>query len=185
MLDDKGIKPERMAGAFRFRHRDLKEKHAEHQVDSPAELVEVAENQLPQLVMPDAAVRDAETISVLCPTGCARHDCADDGIFRIYRKIFRTVGDLLSRNYCVAVLECAGGLSEGNSKDPQRLHLRHFDQNVEDLKTGLSVWSAVCPPTRPISGWHIQWAGKFHCAAHSIGLVCRSCAFCAHVWPAP
>ena len=70
------------------------------------------------------------------------------GYSEFIEKYFETIGDLLLRNYCVAILEWRGhGLSEGNSKDPQRLHLRHFDQNVEDLEDRFErLVRGFCPP---------------------------------------
>ena len=120
--------------------------------DSPAELVEVTENPLP--AVGDAGylfARDGKKLrnAVFMPPRAARGTIVlMTGYSEFIEKYFETIGDLLSRNYCVAVLEWRGhGLSEGNSKDPQRLHLRHFDQNVEDLEDRFErLVRGVCPP---------------------------------------
>ena len=120
--------------------------------DSPAELVEFAENPLP--AVGDAGylfARDGKKLrnAVFMPPRAARGTIVlMTGYSEFIEKYFETISDLVSRNYCVAVLEWRGhGLSEGNSKNPQRLHLRHFDQNVEDLEDRFErLVRGACPP---------------------------------------
>ncbi len=107
--------------------------------DAPAELVEFADNPMP---VTGAAgylrARDGKKLrnAVFMPRATPRATVVlMTGYSEFIEKYFETIGDLLARDFCVVVLEWRGhGLSEGNSKDPQRLHLRHFDQNVEDLE---------------------------------------------------
>ena len=120
--------------------------------DSPAELVEVAAN--PRPAFGEAGylyARDGKKLrnGIFMPRKSQRGTIVlMTGYSEFIEKYFETIGDLLARDYCVAVLEWRGhGLSEGNSIDPQRLHLSHFDQNVEDLEDRFDrLVRDVCPP---------------------------------------
>lgn len=120
--------------------------------DSPAELVAVADNPLPAVgEVGYLYARDGKKLrnGVFMPRKTPRGTIVlMTGYSEFIEKYFETIGDLLARDYCVAVLEWRGhGLSEGNSKDPQRLHLRHFDQNVEDLEDRFDrLVRGACPP---------------------------------------
>lgn len=120
--------------------------------DSQAEFVEMAGNPLPGIgEVGYLHARDGKKLrnAVFMPGQKPRATVVlMSGYSEFIEKYFETIGDLLARNYCVAVLEWRGhGLSDGNSKNPQRLHLTRFDQNVEDLEDRFErLVQASCPP---------------------------------------
>lgn len=120
--------------------------------DADAELVEIEGNPIPANAQAGyIRARDGKLLrnAVFAPDGQAKGTIVlMTGYSEFIEKYFETIGNLTARGYCVAALEWRGhGLSEGNSKEPTRLHLRNFDQNIEDLEDRFDrLVRAHCPP---------------------------------------
>lgn len=66
------------------------------------------------------------------------------GYSEFIEKYFETVSDFTKRGYVVVMPEWRGhGLSDGDSKEPTRLHLRDFDINLRDLE---DRWEKLVAP---------------------------------------
>ncbi len=66
------------------------------------------------------------------------------GYSEFIEKYFETVRDFTKRGYVVVMPEWRGhGLSEGDSVEPTRLHLRDFDTNLRDLE---DRWDRLVAP---------------------------------------
>ena len=119
--------------------------------DAPAEVYRIDENPMPphgQIGYLQA--RDGKLLrnGVFMPEGKPRGTIVlMTGYSEFLEKYFETIGDFTKMGFCVALLEWRGhGLSEGNSSDPERLHLDDFDQNVEDLEDRYDrLVRAYCP----------------------------------------
>jgi lysophospholipase len=119
--------------------------------DAPAEVFLIEENPMPangQIGYLQA--RDGKLLrnGVFMPEGEPRGTIVlMTGYSEFLEKYFETIGDFTKMGFCVALLEWRGhGLSQGNSSDPERLHLDDFDQNVEDLEDRYDrLVRAYCP----------------------------------------
>ena len=120
--------------------------------DAAAELVEIEGNPVPARGQAGyIRARDGKLLrnAVFSPDAPAKGTIVlMTGYSEFIEKYFETIADLTARGYCVAALEWRGhGLSEGNSKEPTRLHLSDFDQNIEDMEDRFDrLVRAHCPP---------------------------------------
>jgi lysophospholipase len=81
------------------------------------------------------------------------------GYSEYIEKYFETVSDLMALGYCVVLPEWRGhGLSEGDGKEPTRLHLTDFDINLRDLE---DRWERlVAPMPKPHLGLAHSMGGQ-------------------------
>ena len=120
--------------------------------DGDAELIEIDGNPIPAGAQAGyIRARDGKLLrnAIFSPDGQAKGTIVlMTGYSEFIEKYFETIADLTARGYCVAALEWRGhGLSQGNSKEPTRLHLRDFDQNIEDMEDRFDrLVRAACPP---------------------------------------
>ncbi|MGB0343448.1 MAG: alpha/beta fold hydrolase [Parvibaculales bacterium] len=120
--------------------------------DAAAELVEIKGNPVPARGQAGyIRARDGKLLrnAVFSPDAPAKGTIVlMTGYSEFIEKYFETIADLTARGYCVAALEWRGhGLSEGNSKEPTRLHLSDFDQNIEDMEDRFDrLVRGHCPP---------------------------------------
>ena len=116
--------------------------------DAPARLVEIDGNPVPQGA--DAGMhkmRDGKMLrgAVFPPEGEARGTLVlMTGYSEFIEKYFETIGDFTRLGYLVVMPEWRGhGLSDGDGREPTRLHLQDFDQNLSDLE---DRWEKLVAP---------------------------------------
>lgn len=116
--------------------------------DAPAEFVETKTNPTPAKAQVGyLQARDGVLLrsAVFAPETPARGTIVlMTGYSEYIEKYFETVTDLTTLGYCVALPEWRGhGLSEGQGKEPTRLHLTDLDVNLRDLE---DRWERLVAP---------------------------------------
>ena len=118
--------------------------------DAAAETVAMDGNPMPpNMQVGFLRARDGKLLrnAIFQPEGKARATIIlMTGYSEFIEKYFETVIDLQKAGYCVVLPEWRGhGLSEGDSREPTRLHITDFDINVSDLEDRLMKLLNDCP----------------------------------------
>lgn len=116
--------------------------------DAPSRFVEIKGNPIPKAAEVGMhKMRDGKMLrgALFHPEGTPRATLVlMTGYSEFIEKYFETICDFTRLGYLVVMPEWRGhGLSEGDGKEPTRLHLRDFDTNIRDLE---DRWDRLVAP---------------------------------------